>query len=66
MLAFEARIIGGEVRTSPEAMEVRAFRPEAIPWAEIAFRTTTWALRDWLRRRHPELHPDLRAPLPGS
>ena len=66
VLAFEARIIGGEVRTSPEAMEVRAFRPEAIPWADIAFRTTTWALRDWLRRRHPELHPDLRAPLPGS
>jgi ADP-ribose pyrophosphatase YjhB (NUDIX family) len=66
VLAFEARIIGGEVRTGPEALEVRAFRPEAIPWADIAFRTTTWALRDWLRRRHPELHPDLRAPLPGS
>ncbi len=57
VLAFEARIAGGEVRTTPEALEVRAFRPEAIPWQEIAFRTTTWALRDWLRRRHPELHP---------
>jgi ADP-ribose pyrophosphatase YjhB (NUDIX family) len=64
VLAFEARIAGGEVRTSPEALEVRAFRPEAIPWQDIAFRTTTWALRDWLRRRHPELHPDLRGPLP--
>jgi ADP-ribose pyrophosphatase YjhB (NUDIX family) len=58
VLAFEARITGGEIRTSPEAIEVRAFHPAAIPWAEIAFRTTTWALRDWLRRRHPELHPD--------
>jgi len=65
VLAFEARIASGEARTSPEALEVRAFRPEAIPWQEIAFRTTTWALRDWLRRRHPELHPDLRGPLPG-
>ena len=64
VLAFEARIASGEARTSPEALEVRAFRPEAIPWQEIAFRTTTWALRDWLRRRHPELHPDLRGPLP--
>ncbi len=64
VLAFEARIARGEVRTSPEALEVRAFRPEAIPWQDIAFRTTTWALRDWLRRRHPELHPDLRGPLP--
>jgi ADP-ribose pyrophosphatase YjhB (NUDIX family) len=64
VLAFEARITGGDVRTSPEALEVRAFRPEAIPWQDIAFRTTTWALRDWLRRRHPELHPDLRGPLP--
>jgi ADP-ribose pyrophosphatase YjhB (NUDIX family) len=65
VLAFEARIASGEARTSPEALEVRAFRPEAIPWHDIAFRTTTWALRDWLRRRHPELHPDLRGPLPG-
>ena len=58
VLAFEARIVGGEVRTSSEALEVRAFRPEAIPWREIAFRTSTWALRDWIRMRHPELHPD--------
>ncbi len=57
VLAFEARIVGGEIRTTPEALEVRAFRPEAIPWREIAFRTSTWALRDWLRLRHPELHP---------
>ncbi len=58
VLAFESRIVGGEARTSSEALEVRAFRPEAIPWREIAFRTTTWALRDWIRMRHPELHPD--------
>jgi ADP-ribose pyrophosphatase YjhB (NUDIX family) len=58
VLAFEARITGGEIRTTPEALEVRAFRPEAIPWREIAFRTTTWALRDWIAIRHPELHPD--------
>jgi ADP-ribose pyrophosphatase YjhB (NUDIX family) len=57
VVAFEARITGGESRTSPESLEVMAFAPEAIPWSGIAFYTTTWALRDWIRLRHPELHP---------
>lgn len=55
VVAFEARIVGGQLRETPEALEVRPFRAEAIPWAGIAFKTTTWALRDWIRRRHPEL-----------
>ena len=57
-LAFEARIIGGTAAPTPEATEVRAFAPEEIPWPGIAFSTTTWALRDWLDRRRP----DLRSP----
>jgi ADP-ribose pyrophosphatase YjhB (NUDIX family) len=62
VLAYEARIVGGEMRTSPEALDVRAFAPEAIPWHEIAFSTTWWALVDWLARRRP----DLPAPSRGS
>jgi len=58
VLVYEARIVGGEMGTSPEALEVRAFAPEAIPWQEIAFKTTWWALVDWLATRRP----DLRAP----
>jgi ADP-ribose pyrophosphatase YjhB (NUDIX family) len=61
VLAYEARIVGGELRTSPEALEVQAFSPEAIPWPDIAFRTTWWALADWLARRRP----DLPAPTEG-
>lgn len=57
VLAYEARIVGGELRTSPEALEVQAFAPEAIPWPEIAFRTTWWALVDWLARRRPDIEP---------
>ena len=57
VIAFEARIVGGVATTTPEALEVRPFRPEAIPWDGIAFKTTTWAIRDWVHRRHPELHP---------
>ena len=58
-LAFEARIVGGTAAPTPEATEIRAFTPEDIPWAGIAFSTTTWALRDWLERRRPDLRwPD--------
>lgn len=55
VIAFEARVTGGEPRLNPEALEIRTFRPEAIPWPGIAFKTTYWALRDWLRRRRPDL-----------
>ena len=54
-IAFEARIVGGAAAPTPEALEIRAFSPDAIPWDQLAFRTTTWALRDWLERHHPEL-----------
>lgn len=55
VLAYEARIVGGTMATSPEALEVRAFAPEEIPWADIAFKTTWWALVDWLGRHRPDL-----------
>ena len=57
VLAYEARVVGGEARTGPEALDVQAFPPEAIPWSEIAFRTTWFALVDWLARRRPDLTP---------
>ena len=57
VLAYEARIVGGEIRTTPEALDVQSFAPEAIPWSEIAFRTTWWALVDWLARRRPDIEP---------
>ncbi len=60
VIAFEARVIRGEYRLNPEALEIQAFRPEAIPWHGIAFKTTHWALRDWVRRRRPDIHPDER------
>lgn len=54
-IVFEAPIVGGEAVPTPEATEVRAYAPEAIPWQDIAFRTTTWALRDWIDLRRPDL-----------
>jgi ADP-ribose pyrophosphatase YjhB (NUDIX family) len=56
-LVFEARIVGGEPTTSVESLEVRPYPPAAIPWPEIAFKTTWYALRDWLARHHPNIDP---------
>jgi ADP-ribose pyrophosphatase YjhB (NUDIX family) len=53
VLVFEARIVGGEARETPEALEIRAFAAADIPWSEVAFSTSFWALRDWIERRHP-------------
>jgi ADP-ribose pyrophosphatase YjhB (NUDIX family) len=57
VIAFEAAIVGGSMGTSPEALEVRPFAPDAIPWSGIVFKTTYWALVDWLALRHPDLRP---------
>jgi len=56
VIVFEARIVGGEAHETLEALEIGRFAPEAIPWEGIAFKTTAWALRDWVRRRHPDIH----------
>lgn len=55
VLCWEARIVGGAMAPTSESLEVRAFAPTAIPWHRIAFQTTAWAIRDWLRSRHPDL-----------
>ena len=60
VIAFAADIVGGAPTATPEALEIRPFAPDAIPWPEIAFRTTEWALRDWVRRVRPDLEPDDR------
>jgi len=57
VLVFEARIIGGIAAPTPEALEIEAFTPDAIPWSDLAFKTTYWALVDWLARHHPEIRP---------
>jgi ADP-ribose pyrophosphatase YjhB (NUDIX family) len=53
VVAWEAAIVGGAPRPSAETLEVRTFAPAEIPWPELAFQTTVWALRDWLARRDP-------------
>jgi 8-oxo-dGTP diphosphatase len=38
-------------QTTPEAIKVTPFKPEEIPWQELAFWSTTQALRDFLAAR---------------
>ena len=38
-------------RTTEEAIEVRAFQPAGLPWAELAFWSTRAALEDFLSPR---------------
>jgi 8-oxo-dGTP diphosphatase len=52
---WEARIIGGERRTGLEAIDIEDFGPADIPWPQIAFNTSTWALRDWIRSVAPDV-----------
>ena len=56
-IVFEARIVGGTATPTPEATEIIAYAPDAIPWPDIAFKTTLWALRDWLRLHRPDVEP---------
>jgi ADP-ribose pyrophosphatase YjhB (NUDIX family) len=59
-IAYEARIVGGTAAPTPEASEIVAYAPEEIPWAGIAFKTTMFALRDWLAMRRPDIEwPDI-------
>ena len=47
LIVFQARALG-VARETGEATEVRAFAPDELPWDELAFWSTTAALRDAL------------------
>lgn len=47
-IVYRGRVVGGRVNAGREALEARWHRPDEIPWEELAYETTRWALRDWL------------------
>ena len=55
VLVFEASIVGGEAAPTAEALEIGFFGPREIPWSGIVLKTTLWAIRDWVVRRHPDV-----------
>ena len=48
VIVYAARIVGGELCTDEECLEARLFRPDEIPWDQLAFDSTTRALREYL------------------
>ncbi len=49
IVAYVADVISGQPGDGDETLEARIFRPDEIPWEEIAFTSTRDALRDYLR-----------------
>jgi len=62
VIAFEARITGGQPLVTRESLETRPFAPHEIPWDRIAFETSIRALRDWVSR----VRPDIPLPDPST
>jgi len=51
IIVYVATMIGGELAYDDEGLEIRWFTPDTIPWDELAFQSTTEALREFLGRR---------------
>jgi 8-oxo-dGTP diphosphatase len=49
IVVYTAAMVGGCLACDDEGLEARFFEPAAIPWDELAFRSTGEALRDFLR-----------------
>jgi ADP-ribose pyrophosphatase YjhB (NUDIX family) len=68
---FEATPVGGEARPGHETSEVRWFPPAEIPWEDLAFPSTEWALRVHDRHRGDPaapvvFHPEADSPRPAG
>ena len=48
VVVFRARAGRAPPKPGRECLEAAWFRPEEIPWEDLAFETTRWALRDWV------------------
>ncbi len=49
VVVYAATCVGGELAVDDEGLEARAFEPSAIPWDDLAFRSTREALTDYLQ-----------------
>jgi ADP-ribose pyrophosphatase YjhB (NUDIX family) len=49
VVVYSAEILSGKLMAGDEALEARAFAPQTIPWAELAFPSTFEALRAYVR-----------------
>jgi ADP-ribose pyrophosphatase YjhB (NUDIX family) len=52
IIVYAATMIGGCLGCDDEGLEARFFEPTEIPWDELAFRSTSEALREFLGDRN--------------
>ena len=50
IIVYAATAVGGSLRADDESLEAAWFEAENLPWPELAFRSTSDALRDYLAR----------------
>ncbi len=48
VVVYLAKVVGGELAAMDETLEAAMFNPDAIPWNELAFESTTEALREYI------------------
>jgi 8-oxo-dGTP diphosphatase len=48
IIVYAVRVVGGELRPGDEALEVKTFRPQEIPWEALAFPSTRQAIEEYL------------------
>jgi ADP-ribose pyrophosphatase YjhB (NUDIX family) len=48
IIVYAATVLGGELAVDEEGLEALWFEPSAIPWDDLAFLSTSEALRDFL------------------
>ena len=51
IIVYSATIVGGSLAIDDEGLEARFFTLDAIPWEELAFRSTRDGLREYLARK---------------
>lgn len=50
-IVYRGEVLKGQIpKPGAESQAVKIFKPNEIPWKELAFRSTTDALRDWLKK----------------
>jgi ADP-ribose pyrophosphatase YjhB (NUDIX family)/predicted RNA-binding Zn-ribbon protein involved in translation (DUF1610 family) len=53
VIAFLADVVSGDLMAGDESEEARFVRPDEIPWSELAFQSTTDALKDFCKKKYP-------------
>jgi len=57
VIVYTGHCTGGTLVAADESLEAATFRPEEIPWQELAFPSTFEALRDYLSRHYQQQPP---------